>query len=176
MTGWVEIDDLKGSFQWNIILWFYWDSVCWPHSKSKLEKKNVVETQFVQLIKAEVKMLFDCPIEILISTLKLIWSREIKVNFQPYRQKYNKICTFNLETETVNVINNLSGKAIDALWLWVCKMRLDILLENTLWLSIWENHIHCRPSDHNSLHMKFMNLFVKQEARAKKIQEQPARI
>lgn len=40
-----------------------------------------------------------------------------KEKIQSYRQKHNKICTFNLETETVNVINNLSGKAIDALWL-----------------------------------------------------------
>lgn len=100
------------------------------------------------------------------STLK--WNLFVarKENFQSCRQKHNKICTFNLETETVNVINNLSGKAIDVLW--VCKMRLDIILENMLWLSIWENYIHYRPSDHYGLHIKTMNPFAKWEALAKK--------
>lgn len=106
--------------------------------------------------------LFDCHT----STLKWNLFMARKENFQSCRQKHNKICTFNLETETVNVINNLSGKAIDVLW--VCKMRLDIILENMLWLSIWENYIHCRPSDHYGLHINAMNLFAKWEALAKK--------
>jgi len=38
-----------------------------------------------------------------------------KEKVQSYRKKHNEVCRFNLETETVNVINNLSGKAIDAL-------------------------------------------------------------
>ena len=35
-----------------------------------------------------------------------------------------------------------------------------------LWLSIWENYIHYRPSGHNDLHTKTMNLFVNWEALA----------
>ena len=40
-----------------------------------------------------------------------------KISLVMLQTKHNKICTFNLETGTVNVINNSSGKAVDALWI-----------------------------------------------------------
>lgn len=128
-------------------------------------------TQFILWIKVGVKRRFDSHIEILeilTSTWKCNLIMKEKEIFQSCRQKHYEICTFNLEMVTINVINNISGKVIDVLWFWVCEMRLDIFLKNMLWLSIWENYIHYRPSDHNGLHTNTMNLFVILEVLAKK--------